>query len=274
MKNEIKINDSSIEDQIKRELQTKPGSERDRIFSKFFGAALGSIPWIGGFLSATTDLNFDEQSKNNILYERWLDEHRNKMKLLGETLYDVSKRLNEFPEEINERLESEEYLQIVRKSFRIWNETDTFEKRDLIRKLITNAGAQKLVADDLIRLFLDWLNLYHEIHFSVIKEIYQKQNATRGQIWQELSGTLVREDSMEADLFKMLIRDLSMGGVIRQMREKDYHGNFIKKTRSKNNFSSGILKSAFSDEEHYELTELGQNFVHYTMTELSIKIGE
>lgn len=274
MEDKVQITDTSIEDQIKRELKTEPGSERDRIFSKFFGAALGSIPWIGGFLSAATDLHFDDQSINNQLYERWLDEHRNKMKLLGETLFEVVKRLNDFSEEINERIESEEYLQIVRKSFRIWDNADTHEKRDLIRKLLTNAGGQKLVADDLIRLFLDWLNLYHEIHFSVIKEIYQKRSATRGEIWQQLNGTQVREDSMEADLFKMLIRDLSMGGVIRQIRQTDYNGNFIKKTRTKNSYPSGTLKSAFDDDEHYQLTELGQNFVHYTMNELSSKIGE
>lgn len=272
MKNEIKIIDTSIEDQIKKELETQPGSDRDRIFSKFFGAALGGIPWVGGFLTAMTDLHFDDQSKNNLLYEKWLDEHRNKMKLLGETLYEVVKKFSEFSEEINERLESEEYLQIVRKSFRIWNDADTFEKRDLVRKLITNAGAQRLVADDLIRLFLDWLNLYHEIHFSVIKVIYQNQNATRGEIWQELNGEFVREDSMEADLFKMLIRDLSMGGVIRQYRETDYSGNFVKQTRRKLP-STGTLKSAFDDNEKYVLTDLGQNFVHYTMNELNTKIG-
>ncbi|MEN2413084.1 hypothetical protein [Flavobacterium mesophilum] len=272
MENKPSIIDTSIEDRIKNELKTEPGSERDRIFSKFFSAALGGIPWVGGFLAATTDLHFDTQNKNNLLYERWLEEHQNKMKMLGETLYEVVQKLNEFSEEINERLESEEYLQIVRKSFRTWDNADTFEKRDLVRKLLTNAGGQKLVADDLIRLFLDWLNLYHEVHFSIIKEIYQKQYTTRGEIWRELNGTQVRENSMEADLFKMLIRDLSTGGVIRQARQTDYYGNFIKKPRTKS-VNTGILKSAFDDSEKYELTELGQSFVHYTMNELNTKIG-
>lgn len=271
MADENKLINTSIEDKIKFELQTQPGSERDRIFTKFFGAALGSIPWVGGFLTAVTDLHFDDQVKNNQLYERWLEEHRVKMKMLGETLYQVIKRLDEFSEEIDNRLESEEYLQIVRKSFRIWDNADTEEKRELIRKLLTNAGAQKLVADDLIRLFLDWLNSYHEIHFLIIKTIYQNKYFTRSQIWQEVNGTQVRENSMEADLFKLLIRDLSMGGVIRQVRETDYYGNFLKKPRTKNS-SSSVLKSAFDDGEQYELTELGQNFVHYTMNELASKI--
>lgn len=273
MKNEVKIVDTSIEDQIKKELEPKPGSERDRIFSKIIGAALGSIPWVGGFLNAATDLHFDDQAKSNQLYEKWLEEHRTKMKLLGETLLEIAKKFNSFSEEINERLESEEYLQIVRKSFRTWDNADTHEKRELIRKLITNAGAQKLVADDLIRLFLDWLNLYHEIHFSVIKSIYQNQSATRAEIWQDLNGAYVREDSMEADLFKMLIRDLSMGGVIRQMRETNYAGDFLKKQRTKSSYQTGTLKSAFDNNERYELTDLGRNFVHYTMNEVVNKIG-
>jgi hypothetical protein len=32
------------------------------------------------------------------------------------------------------------------------------------------------------------------------------------------------------------------------------------------------MKSAFDDTEAYELTALGQQFVHYAMTELTVKI--
>ncbi len=271
----ISIIDTSIEDKIKEELTASFQSKRQRIFSKIFGAALGSIPWVGGFLSAMKDFKSDEaQVKNNLLYEQWLSEHTIKMKILAETLMGVAKRLEDFPDEINERLESEDYLQIVRKSFRIWDVSDTFEKRDLIRKLLTNAGAYKLVSDDLIRLFLDWLSLYHEIHFAVIKTIYQQTQVTRRQIWSEIDGSIVREDSMEADLFKMLIRDLSLGGVIRQRREIDYYGNFIKKSKPKNTSHSSTLKSAFDDGEIYELTELGKQFVHYTMDEIVTRVGE
>jgi hypothetical protein len=79
---------------------------------------------------------------------------------------------------------------------------------------------------------------------------------------------------MEADLFKLLIRDLSMGSVIRQFRETDYHGNFVKKTRAKTSpsFVSSTYKSAFDNQERYELTELGKNFVHYSMNEVVLKV--
>ncbi len=269
-----KLIDTSVEDKIKEELIRSFQSKRGRLFSKFFGAALGSVPWVGGFLSAMTDFKADEgQVKNNQLYQQWLEEHKVKMQSLGATLIEVARRLDEFSEEIDERLESEEYLQIVRKSFRTWDNADTQEKRDLIRKLLTNSGASKLVPDDLIRLFLDWINLYHEAHFSVIKVVHQKPGATRFEIWQDLNGTPVMENSLDADLFKLLIRDLSMGSVIRQHRETDYHGNFVKKTTKRPVSQSRTMKSAFDDQERYELTELGQQFVHYTMNEVVPRIA-
>lgn len=272
--NNLSVIDTSLEEKIKEEINKSFKSKRQRIFSKLMSAALGSIPWVGGFLSAMADFKSEDgQVRNNKLYEQWLEEHTSKMKDLKDTIVEVIKRLDEFPEEINERLESEEYLQIVRKSFRNWDSADTFEKRDLIRKLLTNAGAHKLVPDDLIRLFLDWINLYHEAHFAVIKEIYQNPGATRYEIWQSLNGTQVREDSLEADLFKLLIRDLSTGSVIRQHRQTDYYGNFIKKPARKSTSPSRTLKSAFDDQESYELTELGQQFVHYTMNEVVPRLG-
>jgi hypothetical protein len=66
----------------------------------------------------------------------------------------------------------------------------------------------------------------------------------------------------------MLVRDLSMGGVIRQHRDTTYDGQFIAKKSAKGSKSSGLMKSAFDNEEGYELTELGRQFVHYTMQEL------
>lgn len=242
------------------------------------GAALGAIPWIGNFLSGAVNFkSAEDQVKTNKLYEEWLAEHARKMAQLGETLTSVLKRLDEFPEEINARLQSEDYLGIVRKAFRLWDASDTEEKRDIIRKLITNAGAYELVSDDIIRLFLDWINAYHEIHFAVIRAVYQRGTITRYGIWSSLNGADVREDSMEADVFKMLIRDLSMGGVIRQHRETNASGEYLRKTPVKRKTSpygnsSTTYTSAFDDNEYYELTQLGKQFVHYTMEELVSRI--
>ncbi len=262
-------------EQIKQELARNAGSQRERIFLLIMGAVLGSIPWVGGFLSAA--LSFkpgEDEAKQNKLYEQWFCEHEKKLKELFGTLQEILQRLNDFPEEINSRLESEEYLNVVRKASRIWDNSDTQEKKEIIKKLITNAGAYTLVDDDLIRLFLNWIDYYHEVHFAVIRAIYQNEGITRYEMWKQLNGREVREDSMEADIFKLLIRDLSMGGVIRQHKEKDYEGNFIKRQPVKrSSFTTNRMKSAFDNTESYELTELGRQFVHYTMNDLVPRVG-
>ncbi len=96
----------------------------------------------------------------------------------------------------------------------------------MLRKLITNAGGLEMAQDDLVRMFLDWIDMYHEFHFSVIGEVYKRPRITRREIWTNLRGEVPRDDSEEADLFRLLIRDLSTGGVIRQERAKRPPGAF------------------------------------------------
>ncbi len=129
-------------------------------------------------------------------------------------------------------------------------------------------------ASDDVRLFLDWIENYHEAHFAVIREIHKNQGPTRYDIWASVYGKVIpRDDSAEADLYKMLIRDLSTGGVIRQARETDGAGRFRKKTAPPRRMSTtGVMESAFEDTKQYVLTELGKQFVHYTMNELVQRI--
>jgi hypothetical protein len=93
-------------------------------------------------------------------------------------------------------------------------------------------------------------------------------------MWQTLYGTTVREDSPQADLFKLLVQDLSIGHIIRQHRETDYSGRFLKNRPQKGSGSSAYMKSAFDDDKEYELTELGRWFVHYTMNEIVPKLTD
>jgi hypothetical protein len=68
---------------------------------------------------------------------------------------------------------------------------------------------------------------------------------------------------------------LSTGGIIRQHREKAYNGTFLKKQVSKRSSAytaSKEMTSAFDRNESYELTSLGEQFVHYAMTDLPPKI--
>ena len=111
------------------------------------------------------------------------------------------------------------------------------------------------------------------MHFEVIGAIYNRNGITRGGIWSEIGRGQVREDFADADLFKLLFRELSVGGIIRQHRPTDYQGNFIKKKPPRRGGSSDRMVSAFDTNEGYELTALGQQFVHYAMNDLTPKIG-
>jgi hypothetical protein len=62
----------------------------------------------------------------------------------------------------------------------------------------------------------------------MIRAIFQNPGATRSEM-EGVHGKPVREDSAEADLFKLLIRELSMGGVIRQHRETTADAQFLRK---------------------------------------------
>jgi hypothetical protein len=261
------------EEQLATLLLALEPTKRQRVLRKFIMAALGAIPWVGSFLNAAQTYNEEEsQIRTDALQRQWLAEHRIKMRQLAQDLTEITRRLESVGDEIQVRIESEAYLALVRKAFRIWDHADTEQKREYVRRLIANAGASVAAPDDLVRLFLDWLNTYHEAHFIVIREIYRNPGVTRYRIWETIHGTFPRDDSSEADLFRLLIGDLSLGRVIRQHRETNYAGQFIKKSTASRGASSGVTKSAFDDEEPYELTELGKKFVHYVFTDAVTKI--
>lgn len=262
-------------EEIRKELEDVAPSTKKRIYEKFVLAALGSIPWVGGFISAAVSLRTEEGSiKTDDLQTRWLHEHEEKMGKLGSTLEIVADRFDSLGGQIEERIQSDEYLDLVRKTFRTWDNADTDEKRRFAANLIVNSAGTSLCSDDVIRLFVDWLDRYHESHFAVVREIYRGPGCTRYDIWMAIYGELVREDSAEADLYRLLIRDLSTGGVIRQQRQTTHDGRFVKqKPRRTGKSTSRTMESAFEQTKPYELTELGKQFVHYTMNEVVERLG-
>jgi len=273
----LPTSEDGIVETLRAELVKAEPSQRQRILEAFILAALGSIPWVGGFLSAAATFKFDESDlKQDSLRTQWLEEHHRKLLALKATLEEIQGRFDSLGDTIDERLQSDEYLGVVRKAFRAWDQADTTEKRRLIANLITHAAGTRICSDDILRLFLDWLELYHETHFAVIREIHDNPGATRLEIWTELYGEIPKENSAEADLYKMLIRDLSTGSVIRQERDVNQLGQFVRKRplRAKRNPAPSTLKSAFDDAEHYVLTELGKQFVHYTMNELVARLPD
>jgi hypothetical protein len=235
----------------------------------------GAVPIAGGVLSAIAGAWSEaEQHRHNQFFEHWIRMLKDELKEKEKTIFEIMARLDLQDEEIAKRVESKEYQSLLKKAFREWAGTESETKRAYVRNVLSNAAGSRVSSDDVVRLYLDWLVNYSELHFQVIGAIYNSDGITRGEIWKKIGKGEVREDSAEADLYKLLFRDLSTGQIIRQHRETDYYGNFVPKTPDRRPKGSGPkpMVSAFDDTEGYDLTELGKQFVHYAMTELPPKI--
>ena len=266
--------DQEADDFLHAELSKSSTSERRTLLQKFVLAALGSIPWIGGFLSAVAAFKAEEGARNSDrLHTQWLEEHAHKLADLRATLDHILGRFNDLGASIDERIQNPEYLHLVRRAFHVWDDASTEQKRRYLGNILVNAAGTRICSDDVVRLFLDWMNSYHESHFAVIRQISQNPAITRHEIWEAVYGDTPREDSAEADLFKMLIRDLSTGGVIRQARETNEMGEFLRRRRTAVRRPVTTMESAFEDTKPYVLTELGKQFVHYAMNEVVKRVG-
>ena len=237
----------------------------------------GAVPLVGGILSAIAGAwSEHEQEKVNRFFEQWVRMLRDELREKEATVVEIMSRVNLQDERIAARVESKDFQSLVKKTFRDWAGVESEEKRVLIRNILANAASSTMSSDDVVRMFIDWIGQYSELHFQVIGAIYNSGGITRGAIWRKIGKGPVREDSADADLYKLLFRDLSTGSVIRQHRETDYYGNFIAKPHAKKSTGSSgaqkTLTSAFDDEDQYELTDLGQQFVHYAMTDLTPRI--
>lgn len=270
------IEELRAEEFIVHDIELLKNSDRWKKYGRLIANAMGAIPWVGTLMSIGAARSGEKsQGAVNQIYEEWLKVHKEKIGYLIDSLDEVAGRLENVSDELEARIESEEYLGLVRRAFRSWDSAETMEKQSYIVNLISNAAATRLCPDDMIRLFNDWLDRYHEAHFKVIREIYQNPGCTRYNIWTSVSGELPREDSAEADLFRLLIRDLSTGGVVRQSRETTYDGRFVKQSTKdkRRGISSGTMESAFEETKPYVLTDLGSQFVHYTMNQVVTRIG-
>jgi len=244
-----------------------------RVIRAGMQAVGGAIPFLGGLLGAAAGAwSEHEQDKVKKVFEQWLRMLEDEMREKARTIAEIAARVDLGDEHIRERIESPEYQALMKKAFRNWRNIDSESKRQKIRNILSNAAATNLTDDEVIRLFLDWMDQYSDFHFTVISEIYNNGPIGRADIWDNLGKSPVREDSAEADLFKLLISDLSIGRVIRQRRPTDGEGNFMRKDRGGTGRSKSmtprIMKSAFDNNDLYILTDLGTQFVHYAMNEL------
>lgn len=252
-------------------------SDRNKIVRAGMQAISGAIPLLGGILSAAAGAwSEQEQERINKVFQQWLQMLKDELHEKEKTIFEIVARLDMMDEKTRARVESEEYQAIVKKAFRNWQNIDSESKRAKIRNILANAAASNLTSDDVVRLFLDWMDDYSEFHFQVIGEVHRHQSISRGDIWDNLGRPSVREDSADADLFKLLIRDLSTGGVIRQRRDTDHVGRFVRKKPARaapRGQGRSTMVSAFDETELYVLTDLGRQFVHYAMTELVPRVA-
>lgn len=230
-----------------------------------FGISGGAVSGAAGIWAES------EQASANALFAACLEKHGDQLTEITALVYDILSPVNLGDQPTLERVESSEYQNLIEKAFRDRSAYETQEKREHLRKLLSNAASPGIAPDELISLFIDWLRRYNDLHFKVMAIIRCEPMSTRADIWARLHGENVREDSAEADLFAVLIMDLSFGHVMRQHREKDGDGRFYQQTAMKRT-ASAFMKSRFDDDKAYELTELGKRFVHYVIDELVKKL--
>jgi hypothetical protein len=268
---DLKKSDSDIVSKAEQEVTRRFAKGSNDKYGRFFLAAFSGIPWI---LPLSIIANFKgelDQEGLNSAFKLWLTEHQEKLEELVETINDMGVRLSSFGEHVQERVESKEYLDLVRRGFRIWDESDTKEKRLMIKQLLVNAGAIALCPDDQVRLFIDWIQKYHEAHFSVMKEVYLHGPITKGSIWDNIHPQgRPADNTAEAGLFGYLTRELNMGGIIHLQREINYAGQTVRAPRqtASGRTRSDTLESPFEDTKFWVLSELGKEFVRYVMEDV------
>lgn len=82
------------------------GSGKRRFGEKVFLAALGAIPWVGGFIAAIASYKLEgSAAETNELQNQWLEEHEHKMDNLRFTLSFIGDRLESLGPEIEMRRE-------------------------------------------------------------------------------------------------------------------------------------------------------------------------
>jgi hypothetical protein len=184
--------------------------------------AAGAIPFVGGIPAER------EQARINDFLKHLADMLAAEMKEKTQTILELTARIDMQVEKTAERIRSEEYQSLLRKAFRDWAGTESEEKRVLVRNPLSNAAASTLASDDAVKLFLQWIKDYSELHFAIVGAVYNSVGITRGGVWEKLDRRPVREDSSDAE-FRLMFRDLSTGGLVRQHSETHWQSNFLSK---------------------------------------------
>ena len=157
-------------------------------------AAGGTIPLVGGLLSAASGAWSErEQEKINSFFEHWLKTLQDEMPEKAQTILEIMARLDMNDDKTAERVASPEYQALIRKAFRDWAGAESETKRTFVRNILAHAADKSITTDDVVRMFLQWINMYSELHFAVIASIYNDFGVTRARIWEKVGKEEVRE---------------------------------------------------------------------------------
>ena len=90
--------------------------------ARFALACLGSVPAVGGaFAGAGGAWSEAEQAHYNKVFATWLKLQEDEVKEIGITIAEILSRLDLNDEAISSRIESPEYLKLIKKCFRDWS---------------------------------------------------------------------------------------------------------------------------------------------------------
>ena len=141
--------------------------------------------------------------------------------------------------------------------------------------MVTEPGEQVSISADRIELFTYFRTHFIDAHFRILRALTNGNRKTRAQIWNEIgiedperrrlrmdTLPLTRpfthnldffdNNSSDADLYRMLIHNLSFNELIRQVRETG-----TRRTARK------TPTSAIDDVDKYMLTKLGEEFMTF-----------
>ena len=155
--------------------------------------ASGVIPFASGTLSAAAGAWSEaEQERVNRFFEAWIRMLQDELKEKAQTILEIMARLDLQDDAIASRVESKEFQSLLNKTFRDWAGVESEQKRVYIRNVLSNAAASKLTSDDVVRMFIDWIGEYSEMHFQVIGAIYNSDGISRGEAWRKIGRGEVR----------------------------------------------------------------------------------
>jgi len=150
-------------------LEGDPSDTAKKVLRAGMDVAGGAVPIIGGIFSAAASAwEGRNQDRANAFFKHWLQMLFEEMREKERTIVEIMARLDMQDKKVTDRMESPEYQSILKKAFREWSGVESEDKRTFVRNILANAAASQIVSDDVVKLFLEWLGKFSELHFKVI----------------------------------------------------------------------------------------------------------